>query len=577
MPLAAIHGSRLKFLAYLCVALMILFVVRLFYLQVIQHSTYVALANQEQLKRLVIPAKRGEIYAMDGSTPVKMVLNETVYTVFADPSIVTQPDKIIETIKKVAGGNARPQLADLLSRKDSRYQILATKVSRKQAELMKQERLTGLGFQATSQRVYPENELAAQTLGFVNNEGVGQYGVEGKLNDELTGTDGLLQSVTDVSNVPLTIGDNNINRPAVDGKNVVLTIDSNIQSYTEQALAAGMKKAGATKGSAIVIDPQTGKVLAMANRPTFSPAHYDTVKNAAAFNNGTISSPYEPGSVMKTFTAATGIDKGVIKPSSTYNNTDQVKIDGWTIGNATLGQTGTITIQHALNYSLNTGFVTVAQRLGDGQHITLDARNTMYSYLHDKFKLGQLTGIELEGEAPGEIIPPTKPEGNAVRYANMSFGQGMNLTMLQVVAGFSAIVNGGTYHNPTVINGYMADDTFEPNGPTASQRILAASTAKTTKKMIHDARAAFYAADDKPGFDIGGKTGTSQTLINGSYDNNQTVGSYLGYGGDSKPRYVIMVQVSSPGKTFEGNRDAMPIFTNVSNWLLDYMKIHPKD
>src|SRR5665648_62884 len=258
------------------------------------------------------------------------------------------------------------------------------------------------------------------------------------------------------------------------------------------------------------------------------------------------------------------------------NNTDFIKIDGWTIGNATLGQTGNITIQHALNWSLNTGFVTVAQRLGDGRSITLGARNTMYSYLHDRFGLGKLTGIELEGEASGQIIPPTEPEGNAVRYADMSFGQGMNLTMLQVATGFSAIVNGGIYHNPTVIDGYMDGDTFAPNKPTPSRRILATSTSKTTKQMIHDARATFYASNDKKGYDIGGKTGTSQTLINGSYDNNQTVASYLGYGGDTKPRYVIMVQVSSPGKTFEGNRDAMPIFTDISNWLLDYMRVHPK-
>ncbi|MEP6710282.1 MAG: penicillin-binding protein 2 [Candidatus Saccharibacteria bacterium] len=577
MQLNLHRGSRSYILAVTTLGIMAVFVVRLFYLQIIDHNRYVTLANQEQLKRLVIPAKRGEIYAMDGSTPVKIVLNEAVYTVFVDPTLVDQPDKVVALIRKVAGGNAQPDLETLVAKKDTRYQIVAKRVSRTQAELMKKEDLRGVGFQETTQRVYPEGELAAQTLGFVSNDGVGQYGIEGQLNDRLKGKDGVLQSVTDVRNVPLTIGNNNINIPAKDGDNIALTIDRNVQSYAEKALADGMKKSGASSGSAIVMDPQTGKVLAMANLPTYNPADFGHVMDAQAFNNVIITSPYEPGSVMKTFTAATAIDKGVMKPTSTYNNTDHLSIDGWGISNATLGQTGTITIQHALNYSLNTGFVTVAEWLGDGSTITLDARNTMYSYLHDKFHLGQLAGIQLAGEQPGVIIPPTNPEGNAIRYANMSFGQGMNLTMLQVASGFSAIVNGGIYHKPTVIAGDINNDgVLSQSQPTTGQQIIAPSTSETTKTMIHDARAAFYSASDKPGYDIGGKTGTSQTLVNNSYDNNQTVGSYLGYGGDTKARYVIMVQVSSPGKTFEGNRDAMPVFTDISNWLLDYMKIAPK-
>lgn len=579
MPIGIIHGSRTKLLAYLCLGLMAIFVVRLFYLQILQHGTYVALANQEQLKRLEIPAKRGEIFAMDGQTPVKLVLNQAVYTVFADPSIVSDPNGIIDTVKKIAGGNARSNLAGLLSEKNKRYAILATGVSRKQAELMKQKDLVGLGFQKTSQRVYPEGRLAAQTLGFVNAEGNGQYGLEGALNDELTGADGMLQSVTDVRNVPLTIGDRNINQPAQDGKNVVLTVDRNVQSYAEQALSRGLMRTGASKGSAIVLDPQTGKVLAMANLPTFSPAKYNKVQNPVAFNNGTITTPYEPGSVMKTFTSAIGVNENIISPKSTFNNTDYVNENGWEISNATLGQTGTITIQHALNWSLNTGFVTVARRLGDGENINRTARNTMYRYLHDKFQLGEKTGIELSGEQAGVIIPPTESEGNAVRYANMSFGQGMNLTMLQVAAGFSAIVNGGVYYSPTVVGGEIdADGNYRARAASAGSRVLSKAASKTTKNMIRDARAAFYSAQDKKGYDIGGKTGTSQTLIDGSYDNNQTVASYLGYGGDAKtPQYVIMVQVSSPGKTYEGNRDAMPIFTDISNWLLDYMKVQPKD
>lgn len=590
MQLDLKKGSRARTLAILTLVIMAVFIVRLFYLQVIRHDYYVAQANREQLKQLTIPAKRGEIYAMDSGTPVPLVLNQAVYTVFADPKIVDEPQKMIDTIRRVAGGNARDNLDGLLAKKDSRYQILATKVTRKQAELMKKEHLKGLGFQEESQRVYPEGQLAAQVLGFVNSEGKGQYGLEGALNEELTGKDGLLQSVTDISNVPLTIGNKNINIPPKNGKNVVMTIDRNMQAYAERALANGLQaikgRIGTSedpKGSVLVMDPQTGKVLAMANLPTYNPGEYGKVQDAAAFNNETISVPYEPGSDIKTITMTTGVDKGVVGPESTYNNTDYITVDDATITNATKGQTGNITLQHALNYSLNTGFVTVAQRLGDGKSINWQARSTMYDYFYNKLRLGQMTGIELANEQPGIIIPPSDPQGNAVRYSNMSFGQGLDVTMLQVSAAFSAVVNGGTYHTPSIVAGSMNDDgdVFTPAAAKPSyQGVIKPSTSDTMRRMIHDARSAFYAGKDKHGYYIGGKTGTSQTIENGRYVDNQTVGTYLGFGGDSNsaggPKYVIMVQVSGKNMNLQGGLDAMPIFTDISNWLLSYMKLQPK-
>jgi cell division protein FtsI/penicillin-binding protein 2 len=572
--------SRPRMLAILTIVTMAVFIVRLFYLQIIQHSYYVAQANSEQLKQLVIPAKRGEIYAMDNGTPVKLVLNEAVYTVFADPKVVKDSGKVISVVNRVAGGNARPHLDQLFSNKQSRYQILATKVTRKQAELIKNEHLYGIGFQEGTQRVYPEGSLASQTLGFVNSTGQGQYGIESGQNKRLTGTDGLLQSVTDVSNVPLTIGGNNINIPAKNGDNLVLTIDRNIQAYTEQALARGLQKSGATNGSVMIMDPQTGKILSMANVPTFNPGELNMVKDVSAFNNGTVSAPYEPGSDVKTITMATGIDKNVVQPDSTYNNTDYIKVEDRTISNATKGQTGNITFQHALNYSLNTGFVTVAQRLGDGSSITYGARQTMYEYFHDKLGLGKLTGVEVANESAGTVIPPTNPDGGAVRYSNMAFGQGLDVTMVQVCAAFGTVINGGTYYQPTVLAGTVSDDgTFAAAQRKPSRsNVLKLDTSNKMKQMIHDARDAFYSKLDKPGYFIGGKTGTSQTIENGQYVFNQTVGTYLGFGGSSieTPKYVIMVQVSGKNMTLAGNTDALPIFTDISNWMIDYMKLQPK-
>lgn len=575
--------SRQRKLAIAVLVIMAVFIVRLFYLQIIRHDFYVAAARSEQLKQLDIPAQRGEIYVMNGNDPTRIVMNETVYTVFADPVTIKKPAEVADLIRRVAGGNARPNLETMLANKNSRYQILATKVSMKQAEMIKKANLNGLGFQRQSQRVYPEGQLAAQTLGFVDNSGHGRYGLEGAMNDELSGTDGLLQTVTDVRDVPLTIGNDNIRKPAKNGQNVVMTIDQNVQSYSEQALADGLKKSGATNGSVMVMDPQSGKILAMANLPTYNPSNYSQVEDIAAYNNATISAPYEPGSDVKTLTMAVGIDKGVVHGTDTYNNTDYIQVEDRTISNATKGQTGEITFQHALNYSLNTGFVTVAERLGDGSSITLGARNTIYDYFHNKLGLGVPTGIELSGEAKGTVIPPTNSDGGAVRYSNMAFGQGLDVTMVQVCAAFSTILNGGTYYTPSIISGTIGDDgtSFTPAAAKASRtNVIKMSTSDEIRQMIHDARGAFYAGRDTPGYFIGGKTGTSQTIENGVYVDNQTVGTYLGFGGDnassSGPKYVIMVQVSGKNMNLAGNADAMPIFTDISNWMLSYLKLQPK-
>ncbi len=571
---------RIHFLAISILAIMAIFVLRLFYLQVIRHDYYAMLASSEQMRQWTLPAVRGEIYVLDNNEPVKLVLNETVYTVWADPKVVTEPGKIISVLKQVAGGNVRSNFESLLDKKDSRYQILATKVSTKQAQLIKKEKLYGLGFSRGEQRVYPEGPLASQVLGFVNSEGQGQYGIEAALNDRLKGQNGLLKSVTDIRDVPLTLGKENVNIPAKNGEGIVLTIDRSIQAYTEKALVDGLQRINPrATGSVVVMNPQNGQVLAMANMPTYDPSKLSDVNDVARFNNNTISHPYEPGSDIKTFTVATGVDTGVIGPDSTYFNTDSIQVDDSVINNALKGHTGTITMQDALNYSLNTGMVTIAQRLGGGNQINSQSRSRMYEYFHDRLRLGQPTNIELAGESSGTVIPPTSDEGNAVRYSNMSFGQGMDVTMLQVSAGFCAIINGGNYYQPTVLMGTISNGRVIKAPPRATYPgVLRAESSATTREMVHIARTGFHKNIDTPGYYIGGKTGTSQTLRNGKYVNDETIATYLGFGGaiGEPSQYVIMVEVAGPGLNLEGAVHAMPIFTDISNWMLSYMKLQPK-
>ena len=578
MKLDLLRGSRTRILAAVILAIVAIFVVRLFYLQVIKHDYYVSLASEEQQTRFVIPASRGEIYAKSGGEAVPLVMNEKVYTVIADPATVDEKDKVIDELRKIAGGNVRTNFEKLLDLSKTRYQVLANKLTRVQAEKLKAQEFHGIRLLEVSQRVYPEGQLGAQILGFVNVDGEGKYGVEGYNDDKLNGKDGLFQAVTDVSKVPLTIGNNNIREPKIDGENIVLTIDRNVQSKVEAALVAGLQKTGADKGSAIVMDPRNGKILAMANLPTYNPAEFNKVEDAALFNNNTISSPYEPGSDVKTFTLATGIDKNVVKVTDTYNNTDTINVAGTSIGNATKGHTGNITFQTALTWSLNTGFVTIAQRLGDGSNITRGARDVMYEYFHDRLRLGQVTGIELANEAAGTVISPEEVQGNAFRYSNMAFGQGLDATLIQVASGFSALVNGGNYFKPTVIDGKMVNGEFQQNpAPIPLQSaVVKKTTSDQIKEATHTARASSFGYTDKQGYYIGGKTGTSQVSIPGGYSTTETIGTYLGFGGGDETEYVIMVEVSGKDRQLQGARDALPIFTDISNWMLDYLKIQPK-
>lgn len=552
-------------------------VVRLFQLQIIDNEKYLALADAEQMKRFEIPAQRGLIYAMDGKTPTKLVMNESIYTVFADPQMIKDDEKseIISKIKEVAGGNVRDGFESLLDKKESRYQILATKISRKQAEMIKESDFTGIGFQETSQRVYPEGQLASQVLGFVNSEG-GQYGIEGALNDELSGKDGQLKTVTDVSGVPLTIGSRDIDTPAEDGKNVVLSIDRNIQAQAEKILKNKLESSGAKDGSVIVMDPQTGKVMAMANYPTYNPAEFSTVTDASVFTNGTTTSAYENGSVIKSLTMAIGIDTGVVSPSDTYYNKDFVEIEDTTINNAVLGHTGMITFQTAMNYSLNTGMVEIASRLGGGQ-INKTARDTMYNYYHDRFGLGEKTGVEVY-EEKGTVISPENAEGNAVRYSNMSFGQGMNTTMIQTASAFSSIINGGTLYKASVINGEITSsgEYKQADAEVRQENVIKSTTSDQIRDVLVTARNSVGTTNDLAGYRVGGKTGTSQTIENGGYVDYQTIGSYLGFGGNNTPKFVIMVAVSGAGQNLQGTQDAGPIFTELSNWMLTYLKIQPE-
>ena len=561
----------------------ILIVARMYDLQIVSHQKYVDLAMSQQTMQNTIFAKRGEIYMMDGDNTTPVVMNEKVYTISVDPFLLRskggQELKEDEAkIDQLVQGYAVNTWDKVFANEASRYAVIAKNVPYERAKQIKDAKITGVYAQGSTKRVYPEGDLAAQVLGFVNADGKGQYGIEGSLNKELTGVNGILKTVKDVNNIPLTIGKNNVRVPAQDGKNVVLSIDRNIQKKTEDAIKATIEKFHVTNASAVVMNPRNGQILAMAGTPTYNPAEYAKVTDARAFQTDVTMSAFNPASVCKTFALAAAVDSGVMTPETTYNNTDLVTIDGWPIQNAIKGHTGIISIQEVLTYSLNTGSIQALRLLGGSEtEITYQGKEKLYDYYYNRFGLGKYTGIEL-AESKGTVIPPTDIDGTNARYANMTFGQSLDLTMIQVATAFSAVVNGGDYYTPTLVAGEIKNGEFVRDVlKERDHQAIESSTSETMRKMLHTARLVFPNVKYyDEGVYVGGKTGTAQVVKNGKYTFDETIATYIGYGARSEtdyPEYVIMTKVWEDNRRLDGGMNAKPIFDEISQFMVNYLKM----
>ena len=577
--------GRFFLLSLIPVGIFLIFFARLVFIQVINHDAYVKEATKLRVKSRTLYAKRGQIYFKSGATGVvPAVLNERTWLIFVDPSYVADKNKVQVELDKILGDQMITSWDNVWKDMSLGYVPVAKDVNYETVTKVKEANLQGVGQQETSKRIYPQNTMAAQVLGFVNGEGVGS-GIEGALNDRLSGKDGLLKTVTDVNSIPLSIGDENIERKAQDGEDIVLTIDENVQRKAETLLKNSVDGSNGVvrNASVVVLNPNDGQVYAMANYPTYNPEEYYKVTDASVFTNRVTELAYEPASVCKPFTYAAAINEGKIDLNSTYYNAGYTKVDNRTIRNArgTEGQVGTRNFWQALDHSLNTGSIEVLRKIGGGT-INKTARTTLYNYLYDRFGLGHKTGIELY-EEHGTIISPDDPsgEGNAVRYANMTFGQGMSLTMIQVASGFASLINGGHYYQPTIIAGTMKDGEFiEAEKKLAVRNTITEDSSEIMRQMLQSVRKAnkgeLY---DKPGYNIGAKTGTAETYDEqGRYTSDRTMVGTIGYGGSKKegelPQYVILVRVDGNAQLW-GASNAMPIFNELSNFMLDYLRIEP--
>ncbi len=573
----------------LLIFILAVFGIRLFYLQIIRYDHYKTAALHDQLREKLIPATRGIIEAHDGDNTVPIVLNQKLYTVFADPVDITtyktNTDKAAGTLASVLGGKF-DDYKRALSVKDTRYSVLQRKVSRAQRDKIMAFKYAGLYSEEQDYRTYPQGQLASQLLGFVNDQGSGEYGIEQALNKQLTGTSGELKAITDLSGVPLAASKGNVETLPKNGDKLLLTVNLGMQSQLEQILANEYQKTKSKGLSAIVMDPNTGAIKAMANFPTYDPANYAKVTDPKLFTNNSVSEAIEPGSTMKLLTTAAALDQGVIAPDTSFYDPAHWLVDGFNITDIEEdGGARNQTIASLLNLSLNTGATWELMQMGGGQ-INSKARTAWYDYMVNHFRLGLPTNIEQGYESDG-LIPKPADNGAGINltYANSSFGQGVLVTPLQMAGAVSSILNGGTYYQPSLI-----DATTDSAGKTTTHKpkvvgknvVSPQVSAEMVPLMEYVVQQhlleGFNYLNFSSSYSVGGKTGTAQ-IANpaGGYYRDKYNGTYSGFVGGDTVQYVVVVFNTQPNVAgYAGSLGGQPVFGDIAHMLIDNGYVTPR-
>ncbi len=542
----------------------------LFERQVIQYRHYSEAALQQHVSSQVVPAQRGKILVEDSDGELyPLGTNVTLFSLTVVPAQIKRPELVASKLMPFLSG-AGIEESDLIAKLSSKSKYLPPlkrKIEEKEAQAIADLDLTGVYLTPELYRYYPENIMAAQALGFVNRDGKGQYGVEGYLDKQLGGKAGLLEAEQDVFGQQIALGKRQNVNPE-NGLDVVLTIDRAIQYHVEKALKKSVEKHKADKGSVIIMDPETGKIIAMAQYPNFDPNNYNT-QDLALFNNLNTSLTYEPGSVFKVITVAAGIDAGLVAPSTTYTDPGEVKINDRTIKNSDKVAHGTQTMTQVLEKSLNTGVIFVVQKLG---------KNLFRKYL-EQFGFLSSTGIEVAGEVSAQV--KQLRNWSDVDLATMSFGQGIAITPIQMLAAVGAIANDGKLMQPHIVDKILYPSGAVSIGPDVKGQVISSQVAQLVSAMMvgvvergHGQKAGVR------GYYIAGKTGTAQIPNpNGSgylaEGIGNTIGTFVGFGPVENPRFVMIARIDRPRDVVYAESSAAPLFGGIAKFLLDYWRIPP--
>lgn len=568
-------NSRLRILRIVLSVFCGAIILRLFILQVVDAAFYDALAEgQYTLYREIFP-ERGEILVQDlkDGTTYAAAANVEMGFVFADPRRVDDPEATAAALGTLLGFNNEEvvSLIEKLSRQDDPYEPIKRRVTEEILQAIEVANLPGIDYVRESFRTYPEGGLGGQLLGFVggNEDGSfsGKYGVEGAFEEELAGRVGFLRSERDAAGRFITVGERSY-EPAQDGADIVLTVDRTIQYTACDRLRTAVARYEADGGSIIVLEPKTGAVLAICGYPDFDPNTYNLIDDQSVFNNPVIFNAYESGSVFKPMTMAAAVDAEAVTPSTTFEDTGSVVIDGFTITNAEEKSYGVQTMTQVLENSINTGIIFAMQQVG---------REIFTGYV-EKFGFGTYTGIELQGESPGDTSSlKEKAESYA---ATATFGHGIMVTPLQLAAAYAVLANDGKLMQPYVVSEIrFSDGTIKKTTPHEVRQVVSERTARLLSAMLisvvdngHGKRAGVN------GYYIAGKTGTAEVPREDGlgYQQDVTIGSFAGFGPVGNPAFAMVVRLDRPRAVRFAESSAAPLFGEMAEFLLRYFEIPPQ-
>ena len=514
---------------------------RLIFLQILKGDFYKALSQGLHSSFQKTQIERGEIF-LKGGEP--LAINIDLPFVFASPRGIEKSEETAEALSQILNLDKNSVLEKL--KKDNFYSLLKRKLTQKEVDDLKKSKFEGVYLEEEKVRYYPQETLASQAIGFLGAEGIGQYGLEEFFND-------ILENAKDAE--------------AKKGQDLILTIDYNIQFKAEKLLQEAKENLEIESGQIIVIEPISGKILTLAHFPNFNPNQYEKYakeENLEIFKNSVTQKLFEPGSVFKPMTMAGALNEGKITPETTYHDPGEIKIGGYKIYN--YGQKtypGELTMTNVLEKSINTGAVFAETQLGEALFL---------NYIK-KFGFFEKTGIDLP-----EVYSENEEfkKGYEINFATASFGQGIEMTPIQLARAYCAIANGGKLIKPYLVEKILENGTLlNEIEPEISSSIISSKTSRQLTAMLVSVVENGFAKSAKiPGYYIAGKTGTAQVAEGGVYSPDKSIQTFVGFAPAFDPKFLILIKLDNP-ETKTAEYSAVPIFHALSEYIIHYWQIPP--
>jgi cell division protein FtsI (penicillin-binding protein 3) len=523
------------------------------WLQGVRAESLARLGQTQHRETVALPAGRGTMFDRTG---VELALGERATTVYANPKQIANPRAAALAVERMLGLDA-DRLYPLLADRTRGFVYVERQADPAQAAALQRLKLSGFGFYPEERRSYPQRSVAAQVLGYVGIDGNGLSGLELGFDRDLAGRAGQETIVKDPSGRVIDVEQE---RPETPGRDVFLTLDHSIQANAEEVLRQTVRKWHAKSASAIVLDPRTGSILAMAVQPGYDANRFPLAARDLQ-RNRTVTDTYEPGSTFKLITVAAALSERLVSPSTRFTLPYSLHVADRVIHDAEERGTVNYSVAQILAHSSNIGAIQLAELLG----------RTRLSEWINRFGFGRTTGIDYPGESPGIVLPPEKWSGSTI--GNVPIGQGIAVTPVQMAAAYAAIANGGIWSRP-----HLVDHVAGGGRPSLYRRRLVSSRIAgelmlMLKDVVAEGTGQFAAM---PGYQVAGKTGTAQKPdSHGGYATGRYVASFVGIVPASRPRLVVLVTVDEPQGAIWGGVVAAPAFQQIARFDLQYLEVPP--